>query len=182
MGGSGNYSKNARLDIFRKVSPCCATALGALYRGNIFMSWFGQEASRQASKAAVEACRSQKDGVSAYRLGGKIIFGCGVCWILLSLIPVACKTPWNECWWMIILGIIQIVAGILLEVLCKKSARFQKWADKDFTKSLKKEQQLQEKVKIGKHVWPMTYGDVLALKVSGVLAVILIVILVIAKL
>lgn len=146
------------------------------------MSWFGQEASRQASKSAVEACRSQKDGVSAYRLAGKIFFGCGVGWILLSLIPIACKTPWNECVWMIILGIIQIAAGILLEVLCKKSAKFQKWADRDFTKSLAEEQKLQEKVKIGKHVLPMTYGDVLALKILGVICAILFVILVIAKL
>ena len=40
--------------------------------------WFGQEVSRHASKAATDVVMGPKDGASAYRLGGKILFGCGI--------------------------------------------------------------------------------------------------------
>ena len=98
-------------------------------------------------------------------------------WILLSFIPIACKNPMSDYIWMWILAAIQIVPGTILVILSKKSQRFQKWADKDFEKCLKKKKKLEEKVKAGKVTLPMTYGDVLALKILGILAIILIVIL-----
>ena len=108
---------------------------------------------------------------------GKIFVGCGAVWILLSFIPIACKNPMSDYIWMWILAAIQIVPGTILVILSKKSKRFQKWADKDFEKSLKKKKKLEEKVKAGKVTLPMTNGDVLALKILGILAIILIVIL-----
>ncbi len=76
--------------------------------------WFSQEISRNASKTAVDIVRAQKDGVVAYRVGGIILLGCGIGWILLSLIPIICKNPLSDWGWMLILAAIQIVAGIVL--------------------------------------------------------------------
>lgn len=142
-----------------------------------FSDLFGQEVSRQASKAATDAVWAQKNGTSAYSLGGKIFVGCGVVWILMSFIPIACKNPMSDYIWMWILAAIQIVPGAILVILSKKSKRFQKWADKDFEKSLKKKEKLVEKFKVGKVTLPMTHGDVLALKILGIIAIIFIVIL-----
>ncbi len=61
--------------------------------------------------------------------------------------------------------------------LSKKSKRFQEWADKDFRKSLKNQEKLKKKVQIGKRTLPITYGDIFALKVLVIIAVILIIIL-----
>lgn len=138
---------------------------------------FGQEVSRQASKAATDLVWAQKNGTSAYSLSGKISIGCGVVWILLSFIPIACKCPINECIWMWILAAIQIVPGVVFVILSKKSKRFQEWANANFVKGLKKKQKLEEKVRIGKVTLPMTHGDILAFKILGILAVILIVII-----
>lgn len=138
---------------------------------------FGQEISRTAAKTATEAVWKQKNGASAYNLGGKIFVGCGVGWILLSLIPIACKNPISDYIWMWILAAIQIIPGIIFVVLSKKSIRFQEWADKDFKKDLERRKKLKEKVTIGKKTLPMTHGDVLAFKILGVIAVILIVIM-----
>lgn len=139
--------------------------------------WFSQEISRNASKTAVDIVRAQKDGVVAYRVGGIILLGCGIGWILLSLIPIICKNPISDWDWMLILAAIQIVAGIVLVFLSKKSKRFQEWADKDFRKSLKNQEKLKKKVQIGKRTLPITYGDIFALKVLVIIAVILIIIL-----
>lgn len=139
--------------------------------------WFGQEVSRHASKVATDVVRGQKDGASAYRLGGKILFGCGIGWLLLSLIPIACKNPLSDWGWMLILAAFHIVVGIVLVFLSQKSKRFQEWADKDFRKSLKEQEKSRKKVRIRKATLPITYGDVLALKVLGIIAIILIVIL-----
>lgn len=139
--------------------------------------WFSQEISRNASKTAVDIVRAQKDGVVAYRVGGIILLGCGIGWILLSLIPIICKNPLSDWDWMLILAAIQIVAGIVLVFLSKKSKRFQEWADKDFRKSLKNQEKLKKKVQIGKRTLPITYGDIFALKVLVIIAVILIIIL-----
>lgn len=139
--------------------------------------WFSQEISRNASKTAVDIVRAQKDGVGAYRVGGIIFLGCGIGWILLSLIPIICKNPLSDWGWMLILAAIQIVAGIVLVFLSKKSKRFQEWADKDFRKSLKNQEKLKKKVQIGKRTLPITYGDIFALKVLVIIAVILIIIL-----
>lgn len=79
--------------------------------------------------------------------------------------------------WMWILAVIQIVPGIIIVILSKKSKRFQEWAIRDFEKDLKKKKKLEEKITIGKVTLPMTYGDILALKILGIIAVILIVIL-----
>ena len=98
------------------------------------MRFIEQEASRKAAKAATDALWAQKNGASAYSLGGKIIVGCGIGWALLSIIPILCKTPISECLWMLILAGIQIIAGTILIVLSKKSKRFQEWAEKDFKK------------------------------------------------
>lgn len=139
--------------------------------------WFSQEISRNASKTAVDIVRAQKDGVGAYRVGGIILLGCGIGWILLSLIPIICKNPPSDWGWMLILAAIQIVAGIVLVFFSKKSKRFQEWADKDFRKSLKNQEKLKKKVQIGKRTLPITYGDIFALKVLVIIAVILIIIL-----
>lgn len=139
--------------------------------------WFSQEISRNASKTAVDIVRAQKDGVVAYRVGRIILLGCGIGWILLSLIPIICKNPLSDWDWMLILAAIQIVAGIVLVFLSKKSKRFQEWADKDFRKSLKNQEKLKKKVQIGKRTLPITYGDIFALKVLVIIAVILIIIL-----
>lgn len=141
------------------------------------MSFFEQEASRKAAKAAADALWAQKNGVAAYSLGGKIIVGCGIGWALLSIIPILCKTPISECLWMLILAGVQIIAGVILIALSKKSKRFQDWAEKDFKKDLRKKEKLETKVKIGKVTLPMTYGDILALKILGVATVILLVII-----
>ena len=139
--------------------------------------WFSQEISRNASKTAVDIVRAQKDGVVAYRVGRIILLGCGIGWILLSLIRIICKNPLSDWDWMLILAAIQIVAGIVLVFLSKKSKRFQEWADKDFRKSLKNQEKLKKKVQIGKRTLPITYGDIFALKVLVIIAVILIIIL-----
>ena len=138
---------------------------------------FGQEVSRQASKVATDLVWAQQNGTGAYSLSGKIFIGCGVAWIVLSFIPIACKNPMSDYIWMWILAAIQIVPGTILVILSKKSKRFQKWADKDFKKGINKKKKYEEKVKIGKVTLPMTHGDVLALKILGILAIILIVIL-----
>ena len=75
------------------------------------------------------------------------------------------------------MAVIQIVPGIIIVILSKKSKRFQKWADKDLKKGINKKKKLEEKVKIGKVTLPMTHGDVLALIILGSLAITLIVIL-----
>lgn len=75
------------------------------------------------------------------------------------------------------MAILHIAVGIVLVFLSKKSKRFQEWADKDFRKSLKKQEKLRKKVQIEKMILPITYGDVLAFKVLVMIAVILIVIL-----
>lgn len=138
---------------------------------------FGQEASRQAAKAAADAVWTQKSGVGAYCLIGKIFAGCGVGWLALSLIPMLCKNPISDIVWMWILAMVQIILGLLLVILSKKSGKFQWWAEKDFRKGLKQQKKLEEKVKIGKMVLPMTHGDLLALKILAILAVILIALL-----
>lgn len=138
---------------------------------------FGQEVSRQASKVATDLVWEQQNGIGAYSLSGKIFIGCGVAWIVLSFIPIACKNPIGDYIWMWILAAIQIVPGIVLVILSKKSKRFQEWATRDFERGLKKKKKLEEKIKIGKATLPMTHGDVLALKILGIIAVILIVIL-----
>ncbi len=78
---------------------------------------------------------------------------------------------------MVILAAIQIVAGTIIILLSKKSKRFQKWAEQDFKKGLETKAKLEEKAKIGKATLPMTNGDVLALKILGILAVVIIAIL-----
>lgn len=138
---------------------------------------FGQEVSRQASKAATDAVWAQENGASAYSLGGKIFVGCGVGWILMAFIPIICKNPMSDYIWMWILAAIQIVPGIIFVILSKKSKSFQKWANSNFEKTLKKKKKLEEKVKVGKVTLPMTYGDVLAFKILGIIAIIIIVIL-----
>lgn len=138
---------------------------------------FGQELSRRASKAAVDAVWAQGNGTSAYNLAGKIFVGCGVMWLLLSLIPIACKNPMNDYIWMWILAAIQIIPGAIFVILSKKSKRFQEWADKNYEKGLKKKKKLEEKVIVGKVTLPMTYGDILALKILGIIAIIFVAIL-----
>ena len=138
---------------------------------------FGQDVSRQASKVATDLVWAQQNGTGAYSLSGKIFIGCGVAWIVLSFIPIACKNPIGDYIWMWILVAIQIVPGIVLVILSKKSKRFQEWATRDFEKGLKKKRKLEEKIKIGKVTLPMTHGDVLAFKILGIIVVILIVIL-----
>ena len=138
---------------------------------------FGQEVSRQASKIATDLVWAQQNGTGAYSLGGKILIGCGMAWIVLSFIPIACKNPIGDYIWMWILAAIQIVPGIVLVILSKKSKRFQEWATRNFEKGLKKKKKLEERIKIGKVTLPMTHGDVLAFKILGIIAVILIVIL-----
>lgn len=144
--------------------------------GNL-SDWFGQVLSRRASKAAVDAVSTQKDGASAYRTGGKILLGCGIAWLLLSLIPIVCKNPLGEWGWMLILAAVQIGVGTSLVVLSKKSKRFQAWAEKDFRKSLKEREDLAKKVQIGKRTLPISRGDLLALKALGIIAVILLAVL-----
>lgn len=156
------------------MGECCK-------RGNKLMSklsnLFGQDVSRQASKVATDLVWAQQNGTGAYSLSGKIFIGCGVAWIVLSFIPIACKNPIGDYIWMWILAAIQIVPGIVLVILSKKSKRFQEWATRDFEKGLKKKRKLEEKIKIGKVTLPMTHGDVLAFKILGIIVVILIVIL-----
>ncbi len=137
----------------------------------------GQAASRHASRAAVDAVRGQKDGIRAYRLAGRIFFWCGIGWLLLTLIPVLCKNPFRDWGWMLVLSAIQIVVGLVLVFLSKKSKGFQKWAEKDFRNWLKLEEKFAQKVRIGKVTLPMTYGDAFALIVLGVIGLILMVIL-----
>ena len=144
---------------------------------NRLSDWFGQEISGNASKTAADIVRAQKDGVGAYSIGGIILSGCGIGWILLSFIPIICKNPLSDWGWMPILSAIHIVLGIVLVFLSKKSKGFQEWANKNFRKSLKEQEKLRKKVQIGKVTLPITYGDTLALKVLGVIAIILIVIL-----
>ena len=49
--------------------------------------------------------------------------------------------------------------------------------NRDFQKGLKKKERYGEKVRIGKSTLPMTYGDLLALKILGVMAAILLLVL-----
>lgn len=138
---------------------------------------FGQEASRHASRTAVDAVRGQTDGVRGYRLAGRILFWCGIGWLLLTLIPVLCKDPFRHWGWMLFVSVIQIVVGLALMFLSRKSKRFQKWAEKDFRKGQQLEDKLTQKVRIGKVTSPMTHGDAFALMVLGAIGLILVVIL-----
>ena len=142
-------------------------------------NFFRQDTARRASKAATDALWSQGDGTSAYNLMGKIYIGCGVGWILISFIPIACKTPVSECIWMWIFAAIQIIPGIILVILSKKSKRFQKWADKNFEKGLKTKEKLESKVKVGNVTLPMTYGEVLVFTILGIIILIIIVLCII---
>jgi hypothetical protein len=143
---------------------------------------FGQELSCQASKVATDSLWRQKNGTNAYCLSGWIFVGCGIAWILLSIIPIACKNPISDCIWMWILAAIQIVLGTIFIILSKKSKKFQEWANKDFEKDLKKRKKLEEKVKLGKVSLPLTYGDILVFKILGIIVIILIVVLAIGTL
>ena len=93
------------------------------------------------------------------------------------MIPILCKTPLNEWLWMWILAAVQIIPGTAFLVLTKKSERFRAWANRDFQKGLKKKERYGEKVRIGKSTLPMTYGDLLALKILGGMAAILLLVL-----
>jgi hypothetical protein len=75
---------------------------------------------------------------------------------------------------MWILAAIQIIPGAIFIILSKRSKKFQEWADRDFEKDLIKKKKLEEKVKFGAVSLPMTYGDVLAFKILGVIAIMLI--------
>lgn len=168
-----------------KFQPCGevikATVVCKKSRRNVVMrrisDLLGSEMSVKASKAATDALWQTGNGVSAYCLGGKIFVGCGIVWLLISFIPIVCKNPMREWLWMWILAALQIILGILLIILSKKSKRFQTWADKDFKKGLEKKKKLEDKVKIGKVKMPITNGDVLALKICGLFILMLVVIL-----
>lgn len=142
-----------------------------------FSSFLGQSLSYKGSKAATDAVWATGNGTTAYHLVGKILIGCGIGWGLLSLIPIFCGTPIREWVWMVVVAAIQILPGTAALILSKKSKRFQKWAERDFRKGLEKKKNLEKKVKIGKVTLPMTNGDVLALKILGVLALLLVAIL-----
>lgn len=142
-----------------------------------FSSFLGQSLSYKGSKAATDALWATDNGTAAYRLGGKIFIVCGIGWVLLSLIPIFCGTPIREWVWMVVVAAIQIIPGTVILILSKKSKRFQKWAERDFRKGLEKKKNLEEKAKIGKVTLPMTNGDVFALKILGVLALLLVAIL-----
>ena len=137
---------------------------------------FGKNVSVTASKAAVDALLTQDNGTEAYSLFGKILALCGAGWLLITLIPFFCGTKLSEWICMLIVGIIQIVVGIIFVILTKKSANFQKWANKDFEKELKNQKKYKEKVhiKLGKDEKPLpiTYGDVLAFKLIVVCIII----------
>lgn len=138
---------------------------------------FRQEVSRKAAKAASDYVWEQENGVSVYSVAGKIFVGCGMGWVVLSIIPILCKAPVSEYMWMFVLAAIQVVGGICLIILTKKSKRFQKWANKDFEKSLVEREKLKSKIKVGKITLPISHGDVLAFKFLGIIIVILIVVL-----
>ena len=148
----------------------------------LFKKLFGQEAARQASKAATDAIWKQENGTDAYSMIGKIVIGCGAGWIAISIIPILCKTPVRECIPLWIAGAAHIVLGALLIILSKKSKKFQKWAEKDFDKSLEKMVELTDKVKVGKVTLPITHGDILAFKFLGIVLLILVVAMVIGTL
>ena len=137
---------------------------------------FEKNVSVTASKAAVDALFAQNNGTEAYSLFGKILALCGAGWLLITLIPFFCGTKLSEWIWMLIVGIIQIVVGIIFVILAKKSLNFQKWANKDFEKELKNQKKYKEKVhiKLGKDEKPLpiTYGDVLAFKLIVVCIII----------
>lgn len=137
---------------------------------------FGKNVSVTASKAAVDALFAQDNGTEVYSLFGKILALCGTGWLLITLIPFFCGTKLSEWIWMLIVGIIQIFVGIIFVILTKKSANFQKWANKDFEKELKNQKKYKEKVhiKLGEDekLLPITYGDVLAFKLIVVCIII----------
>ena len=87
---------------------------------NRLSDWFGQEISGNTSKTAADIVRAQKDGVGAYSIGGIILSGCGIGWILLSFIPIICKNPLSDWGWMLILAAIHIVLGIVLVFLIEE--------------------------------------------------------------
>ena len=137
---------------------------------------FGKNVSVTASKAAVDALFVQDNGTEAYSLFGKILALCGAGWLLITLIPFFCGTKLSEWIWMLIVGIIQIVVGIIFVILAKKSLNFQKWANKDFEKELKNQKKYKEKVRIkvgeDEKTLPITHGDVLAFKLIVVCIII----------
>lgn len=91
---------------------------------NRLSDWFGQEISGNTSKTAADIVRAQKDGVGAYSIGGIILSGCGIGWILLSFIPIICKNPLSDWGWMLILAAIHIVLGIVLVFFSKSLKDF----------------------------------------------------------
>lgn len=89
-----------------------------------FSSFLGQSLSYKESKAATDALWSTGNGTAAYRLGGKIFIGCGIGWVLLSLIPIFCGTPIREWVWMVVVAAIQIIPGTVILILSKNPKGF----------------------------------------------------------
>ena len=96
------------------------------------MGFWESFAAREAAEAASKKLYSYDDGVQAYRFAGKVFIACGVGWLLMGLPAFI----FQRIIWLFVVGGVQIALGVLVLVLCRKSARFREWAKKD----LKKEQ------------------------------------------
>lgn len=76
---------------------------------------------------------------SLYEIVGLSFLMCGIGWFVLSIIPITCGSPIKECLWMWIFGMVQIILGIILTLLDRKSLKFQAWALKDFQKMMERD-------------------------------------------
>ncbi|MEG0277022.1 MAG: hypothetical protein RR630_08325 [Coprobacillus sp.] len=87
----------------------------------------------KASKKTTNKLFTYDNGALAYIYGGKVLILCGILWVLLGIPAVI----YQDIYWLWILGTMHMIAGGILILLCKKSLKFQKWAQKDFIKDKK---------------------------------------------
>lgn len=112
----------------------------------------------------------KNNGVLLYKLISKILIGCGIGWLMLAFIL-------DSNMYLYIVALLHICLGLFL-FLVTKSKSFSNWANDDYKKSLEERKKLEKKVKLGKIVLPMTHGDLLALKISGIIIFVIVVVLI----
>ena len=81
-------------------------------------------------------------GVKFYLSAGKVFLACGIVFFFLTKIITTMPQDYKKynvfLWFVVcyIISAILMLLGITLLCLCKKSKRFQAWADKDMEKAL----------------------------------------------
>lgn len=111
--------------------------------------------SNHLAKKKPEKSEEDRYGMKFYSGAGKIFLICGIGWLFLTKFITTLPQDFEKYnvylffAVLYIISAIQILLGVILLCLCKKSKRFQAWAEKDVNKVMEREQQAYEK-KLGK--------------------------------